>query len=52
MPIRQEGDAVIVEPVGKRTWPAGYWQRIDRRAKDLDWGRVVPIGGQFLDLTH
>lgn len=49
--IRKEGDAVILEPVGKRKWPAGYWQRIDRRAEDLDVGRVVPIGGRFLDLA-
>jgi len=49
--IRKEGDAVILEPVAKRKWPAGYWQRIDRRAKDLDVGRVVPIGGGLLDLA-
>ena len=49
--IRKEGDAVILEPVGKSKWPAGYWQRIDRRAKDLDLGRVVRIGGHLLDLA-
>ena len=49
--IRKEGDAVILEPVGKRTWPAGYWHRIDRRAKDLELGRIVPIGGHLLDLA-
>ena len=49
--IRKEGDAVVLEPVAKRTWPAGYWQRIDRRAKDLDLGRVVPLGGRLLDLA-
>jgi antitoxin VapB len=48
--IRKEGEAVILEPVAKRKWPSGYWQRIDRRAKDLDLGRVVPIGGHLLDL--
>lgn len=49
--IRKEGDAVILEPVAKRKWPVGYWQRMDRRAKDLDVGRVVPIGGRLLDLA-
>ena len=49
--IRKEGEAVVLEPVAKRKWPAGYWQRIDRRAKDLDLGRVVPIGGRLLDLA-
>lgn len=49
--IRKEGDAVILEPVAKPKWPPGYWQCVDRRAKDLDVGRVVPIGGRLLDLT-
>jgi len=49
--IRREGQAVVLEPVAKRKWPAGYWQRIDRRVKDLDVGRVVPIGGRLLDLA-
>ena len=48
--IRKEGDAVILEPLAKGQWPAGYWQRVDRRAKDLDIGRVPPIGGSLLDL--
>ena len=48
--IRKEGEAVVLEPVTKRKWPAGYWQRIDRCAKDLDLGRVVPIGGRLLDI--
>ena len=49
--IRKEGKAVILEPVGKRKWPAGYWQRVDRRAKDLALGRIVPLGGRLLDLA-
>lgn len=49
--IRKEGDVVILEPVAKRKWPTGYWQRIDRRAKDLDLGRLAPVGGQLLDLA-
>ena len=49
--IRKEGHAVVLEPVAKRKWPAGYWQRIDRHVKDVDVGRVVPIGGRLLDPT-
>jgi antitoxin VapB len=49
--IRREGKAVVLEPVAKRQWPDGYWQRMDRHAKDLDVGRVVPIGGRLLDLA-
>ncbi len=49
--IRREGQAVILEPVGKQPWPDGYWHRIDRRAKDLELGRITPIGGGLLDLA-
>ncbi len=49
--IRREGEAVVLEPVAKRKWPAGYWQRMNRLVKHLDVGRVVPIGGRLLDLT-
>ncbi len=49
--IRKEGHAVVLEPVAKRKWPVGYWRRIDRRAKDLELGRVVPIGGRLLDVA-
>ena len=27
--IRREGHAVILEPLEKRDWPEGYWERID-----------------------
>ncbi len=47
--IRKEDNAVVLEPAGKRSWPAGYWQRIDRRTKDLELGRIVPMGGRLLD---
>jgi len=26
--IRREGDAVILEPLGPRPWPAEYWDRL------------------------
>jgi len=26
--IRREGEAVVLEPVRKRTWPRGFWRRI------------------------
>jgi virulence-associated protein VagC len=49
--IRKEGDAVVLESVAKRQWPRGYWQRIDRRAKDLALGHVAPVGGRLLDFA-
>jgi hypothetical protein len=48
--IRKEGKAV--EPAGKRSWPAGYWERTDRRAKDLRLGRIAPMGGRLLDILE
>ena len=49
--IRKEGQAVVLEPLAKRQWPAGYWPRLARRAKDLDVGRVLPVGGRLLDIA-
>ena len=36
--IRREGSAVILEPVQKRPWPPGYWDRLEhlRSSVDLD----------------
>ena len=28
--LRRHGDAVIMEPVRKRAWPRGYWQRLEQ----------------------
>jgi antitoxin VapB len=30
--IRREGRAVILEPLEKRGWPAGYWERLSQLA--------------------
>ena len=27
--LRRKGDAVIMEPVRKRAWPRGYWERLE-----------------------
>jgi antitoxin VapB len=26
--VRREGDAVILEPIGRKAWPRGYWERL------------------------
>jgi len=49
--VRKEGTAVVLEPVAKRQWPVGYWQRIARRAPDLELGRIVLVGGRLLDIA-
>jgi antitoxin VapB len=32
--LRREGDAVIMEPVRKRAWPKGFWERLARGRHD------------------
>lgn len=36
--IRREGNAVILEPMKKRDWPAGYWNQLRE---------LGPIGDDF-----
>lgn len=49
--IRREGDAVVLEPVGKRTWPRGYWERLRALTREFDYPEVEPLGGALLDVT-
>jgi len=32
--IRRSGDAVILEPLVRRGWPAGFWEHLDASSKD------------------
>lgn len=50
--IRKDGDAVILEPIRKRQWPRGYWEKIEHRARALDIGDVEPVTGAFADLAR
>jgi len=36
--IRREGDAVILEPLQRKAWPRGYWERLRemRHARDVE----------------
>ena len=38
--IRKEGDAVILEPIKRETWPRGYWERLREMQVDFE---VQPI---------
>ena len=42
--VHREGDAVILEAVARRRWPAGYWKRVARSAGDLELGKLEPLG--------
>ncbi|CAN5390097.1 hypothetical protein BH24GEM3_BH24GEM3_02410 [soil metagenome] len=48
--IRRKGEAVILEPVRKRGWPEGYWERIDALREGLDVPDAEPLGGALLDV--
>lgn len=49
--IRREGDAVILEPVKKKGWPEGYWQRIDELRGEMELGDIEPMGAALLDIS-
>lgn len=34
--IRREGDAVILEPIKRRSWPRGYWDRLRELRLDFE----------------
>ena len=48
--VRREGDAVILEPVRKRAWPRGYWERLRELTRDFEYPDVEPLGGTLLDV--
>ena len=48
--IHRQGEMVVLEPVPQSQWPAGYWESIDARHKDLSLGRVLPLGASLIDL--
>lgn len=48
--IHREGDAVILEPIPKRAWPDGYWEKLDELSAGLDIPDIEPMGGRLLDL--
>ncbi|MBI4408579.1 MAG: AbrB/MazE/SpoVT family DNA-binding domain-containing protein [Gemmatimonadetes bacterium] len=49
--IRKEGANVILEPIGKRAWPAGYWDWVGVVREELELGDIEPLGGGLLDIS-
>ena len=50
--IRREGNAVVLEPVAKRGWPEGFFERIRANAylfADLEVPPPLPPGGTDVD---
>lgn len=48
--IRREGDSVILEPVGRRSWPRGYWRSWGKATLGLAVPEKLPPGGGPIDL--
>lgn len=49
--VHREGDSVVLEPIPKRDWPDGYWERLDRLRSGLDeLVDIPPLGGTLLDV--
>ena len=34
--VRREGEAVILEPIKRRAWPRGYWERLREMHLEAD----------------
>jgi hypothetical protein len=46
--IRREGEAVILEPVRRREWPRGFFERLRTHAhlfRDFEIPAPLPAGG-------
>ena len=50
--LRRDGDAVIMEPVRKRAWPRGYWQRLRQARGAGAHGRPMRITLQEVDVDE
>ena len=53
--IRREGDAVVLEPMRRRRWPSGYFDRIRANARlfaDFKVPPALPAGGALVDLDR
>ena len=51
--IRREGEAVILEPLRRRTWPRGFIERLKTHAHLFEGFEVpapLPAGGTAVDL--
>ena len=45
--IRREGDTVVLEPLQRKAWPRGYWDRL-REIKHV--APIEPMNAQLQDI--
>ncbi len=50
--VRREGDAVILEPMKRRSWPKGYWRRWGKATRGLELIRPLDAGGSAVALDE
>ncbi len=41
--IRKEGEAVVLEPVNRKTWPRGFWKWVERSEQQLELGELAAL---------
>jgi virulence-associated protein VagC len=42
--VYRDGDRVILEPLRRRrSWPRGYWERLDELARGFEFPEVTPL---------
>jgi len=46
--VRREGDAVILEPIRRKAWPRGYWERLREMRPPVD---IQPMDITLQDLN-
>ena len=47
--VRREGEAVVLEPLPRRDWPDGFWNRLDELSDGLEFPEIEPLSGRLLD---
>lgn len=47
--VRREGEAVILEPVPRRDWPDGFWERLNELRENLELPEIEPLAARLLD---
>jgi virulence-associated protein VagC len=45
--VRREGEAVILEPVKRKAWPRGYWERLREMHHETD---IQPLNVTLQDV--
>ena len=41
--VRREGDAIILEPIKRASWPRAYWERISEMRADFEVEPIRPL---------